>query len=64
MVKDMKIEPIFFKPEHLRNLCGETLKKDVNTLHILINPCMMLILGTIIIFQKKKKNINKSKLIR
>lgn len=28
MVKDRKIDPIFFKPEHLTNLCGETLKKD------------------------------------
>ncbi len=55
MVKDVKIEPIFFKPEHLKYLCGKTLKKDVNTLHILINPCMMLILGTIIMFQKKKE---------
>ncbi len=56
MVKDMKIEPIFFKPEHL---CGKTLKKDVNTLHILINPCMMLLLGTIIMFQIKNKKIKK-----
>ncbi len=54
MVKDRKIDPIIFKPEHLKNLCGETLKKDVNTLYILINPCIVLILGTIIMFQIKK----------